>query len=166
MVEQRPFKALVVGSSPTQPTTANLAKNMTSSASANSAKILFYDSDCGICTAFANWAETLIEKHHSDLQLIPYQAPGAEQDYPDLDWGHVDEGVQAILPNGEVLKDAAAIAACLRNFPGWSFLGKVMTWPVIQGCAQAGYRLVALNRIRLSGWLGLQACKLKPPAPR
>ncbi len=121
---------------------------------------LFYDADCGICTASVDWLVRQARTAGRDLRTVAYQDPSAPPRYPMINWSHTDLGVQSLAESGAIFQDEAAIAACLRLIPAWSWLGNCMTWPLLRIGFQAGYRLVARNRSSLSRWFGLTACKL------
>ncbi|MFY8215610.1 MAG: thiol-disulfide oxidoreductase DCC family protein [Chthoniobacterales bacterium] len=120
--------------------------------------IIFYDSDCGVCSAFVGW---LVGRAGGKIVPIAYQDESACSKYPGIDLGHADKGVQAIIAGGsEIRSDARAIAACLKETPGFAWIGVLIDLPVIRAFSQIGYRIFAANRRRISKIFGLQACKL------
>lgn len=128
---------------------------------------LFYDADCGICTASVDWLARQAAEAGTKLETVAYQDSSGPGRYPMINWQHVDLGVQSLSEGGVIRKDAPAIAACLRLSPKWRWLGTCLDWPIARIGAQAGYRLIARNRRTLSRWLGLAACKLPtPPAEK
>jgi predicted DCC family thiol-disulfide oxidoreductase YuxK len=122
---------------------------------------LFYDADCGICTACVNWLTRQAESAGEPLVVIAYQSEKEVEKYPVIDRRHADLGIQTLEPDGHVRRDAAAVATCLRALPRWRWLGICMDLPLLKTGFQAGYRLVANNRRMLSRWLGLQACRVR-----
>ena len=126
---------------------------------------LFYDADCGICTACVNWVVRKAESAGAKLVVIAYQEEKEVEKYAIIDRRHADLGIQTLDSNGQVRRDAAAVAGCLRVLPHWRWLGICMDWPLFKIAFQAGYRLVANNRQTLSRWFGLQACRI-PAAVR
>jgi predicted DCC family thiol-disulfide oxidoreductase YuxK len=123
--------------------------------------ILFYDADCGICTACVDWLIRQAESAGEPLVVIAYQSEKEIENYPMIDRSHADLGIQTLDLDRQVRRDAAAVATCLRAFPRWRWLGICMDLPLLKIAFQAGYRLVANNRRLLSRWLGLRACKVR-----
>jgi predicted DCC family thiol-disulfide oxidoreductase YuxK len=121
---------------------------------------LFYDADCGICTACVDWLIRQAESSGETLVVIAYQNEKEIGNFPMIDRRHADLGIQTLSFDGKVRSDAAAFAACLRALPRWRWLGICMDWPLFKSVFQAGYRLVANNRQMLSRWFGLQACRV------
>ena len=129
------------------------------------ATTLFYDADCGICTACVDWLVRQAESAGAKLIVIAYQDENEIEKYPVIDRRHADLGIQTLDSDGQLRRDAAALAACLRAMQRWRWLGSCMDWPVLNSAFQAGYRLVANNRQTLSRWFGLKACRI-PAAAR
>jgi predicted DCC family thiol-disulfide oxidoreductase YuxK len=125
---------------------------------------LFYDADCGICTACVDWLIRQAESAGAKLVVIAYQDDKQVEKYAVIDRRHADLGIQTLDSNGHVRRDASAVASCLRVLPRWRLLGICMDWPLIKTAFQAGYRLVANNRKTLSRWFGLQACRVSGAA--
>lgn len=126
---------------------------------------LFYDADCGICTACVDWLARQAESAGAKLIVIAYQDEKQMEKYAVIDRRHADLGIQTLDSSGQVSRDASAVAACLRNLQHWRWLGICMDWPLLKTAFQMGYRLVANNRQTLSRWFGLQACRI-PDAVR
>jgi len=133
------------------------------SLNSNHAKsILFYDSDCGVCSASVDWLV-----RHSEGRVVPiaYQDESTCRKYPGIDVGHADKGVQVIMDGGaEIRSDARAIAGCLQLTPAFRWAGILIDLPVLRIFSQIGYRIFAANRRHVSKLLGLQACKFPPRA--
>ena len=121
---------------------------------------LFYDADCGICTACVDWLTRQAQSSGKTLVVIAYQNEKEIGNFPMIDRRHADLGIQTLSFDGTVRRDAAAFAACLRELPRWRWLGICMDWPLLRNAFQAGYRLVANNRRTLSRWFGLEACRV------
>ena len=121
---------------------------------------LFYDADCGMCTACVDWLMRQAESAGAKLVAIAYQNEKQVENFAIIDRRHADLGIQALNSNGHVGRDAAAVASCLRVLPHWRWLGICMDWPLLKIAFQAGYRIVAKNRRTLSRWFGLQACRI------
>jgi predicted DCC family thiol-disulfide oxidoreductase YuxK len=126
---------------------------------------LFYDADCGTCTACVNWLTQQAESVGADVLVIAYQDEKQLKNYPVIDRRHADLGIQTLDSKGRLRQDAAAVATCLRVLPSWRWLGNCMDWPLLKTAFQAGYRLAAKNRRTLSRWFGLQACPIPAAQP-
>jgi predicted DCC family thiol-disulfide oxidoreductase YuxK len=119
---------------------------------------LFYDADCGICTACVDWLirqESAKEK----LVVIAYQDEKQVEKYAMIDRRHARLGIQTLDARGRVHRDAEAVASCFRVISRWRWLGICMDWPLLNTASQAGYKLVAKNRATLSRWFSFQACR-------
>lgn len=124
--------------------------------------VLFYDGDCGFCQSSRDW----LADHSASGTLItvPYQYPQLAEEYPMIDRSHADKGVQVLFPDGKVINDQDAIAACLKQLPakyrGWIWLAHLITFVLFRPFCIVGYRIVAANRRRISILLGKPACAL------
>ena len=119
---------------------------------------LFYDADCGICTACVDW---LVRQKSAGERLvaIAYQDGKQVEKYATIDGRHADLGIQTLDAHGHLRRDAEAVASCLRVLSRWRWLGICMDWPLLKTAFRAGYQLVARNRAALSRWFGFQACR-------
>lgn len=119
---------------------------------------LVFDGDCGFCTRSADVARRILP---ADCAVVPWQrvdlaAVGttAERARQEVLW---------VPGTGDVVGGARAVAAALRAAgSGWALLGRLMQLPPVGLLADAVYRVVAANRMRLPG--GTAACAL-PPRP-
>ncbi len=120
--------------------------------------ILFYDSDCGVCSRSVRW---LIGQGGERILAVAYHDSTRIAEYPQIDRNHADSGVQALLAGQSVVfKDARAIAQCLCQSKSWRWLGQLIDLPPIRPLAALGYRIFARNRHHVSRLLGLTACKV------
>ncbi len=122
--------------------------------------IIIYDADCGLCTAFVNWVRATAAKANRPTDAVAYHDPHGPARHPRVDWNYGAEGMQVVTPDGEVIRDNRAAAHCLRLLPGWAVLGWLIDLPVLRLASAFAYRIVARNRSRISGWLGLTRCRL------
>lgn len=109
----------------------------------------YFDSDCGMCTAFASWATrhtnaTLSSIQENEQGLVALGVPAHElllQAYADSD--------------GTLLRGSRAVMALFAQsrLPIVRLAGRIMDLPVLRGAAAIVYRLVAKNRSRLSRWI-------------
>lgn len=128
----------------------------------NSRSVLFFDSDCGVCSAFVDW---LVGRAGADVLAVAYSDPAGPAKFPSIDFNHADHGVQVLIAGGErVLQDARAIAFCLQRTRHWMWVGVLIDLPVVRVISQWGYQIFARNRRHISRCLGLDACKIRPPS--
>jgi predicted DCC family thiol-disulfide oxidoreductase YuxK len=119
--------------------------------------IVVYDSDCGICNASREWAET--RDWDRRLQFLPYQTADLETLSPGLDREMASRSAFFIYPGGRRVSGARAIFETLRRLPGvWGIIGLIMARPPFWLLAEPLYYLVARNRACISARLGLSYC--------
>ena len=121
---------------------------------------LFYDADCGFCSASVDWITRQAASSNLDLATIPYQDPSGPAKFPGIDWEHNDRGVQTLDERGVVKRDSSALATCLKAMPAWNWLGTIMDLPILRLFIHLGYKVVAKNRRHISRWLGMTQCKI------
>ena len=140
--------------------TIRLSNDRTTPSLRMKATTLFYDADCGICTACVDWLIRQAESAGAKLVVIAYQDEKQVEKHAVIDRRHADLGIQTLDSNGQVRRDAAAVATSLRVLPHWRWLGICMDWPLLKTAFQTGYRFVAKNRQTLSRLFGMQACRI------
>jgi predicted DCC family thiol-disulfide oxidoreductase YuxK len=111
----------------------------------------YYDSDCGVCTALAGWAErntraTLRAIQASEAELLRLGVPPDR--LPASAYANAD---------GRLLSGSRAIAALLADSerPWVRAAGRIAQLPLVRDLAEIGYRVLARHRGRLSGLLKL-----------
>jgi predicted DCC family thiol-disulfide oxidoreductase YuxK len=117
---------------------------------------LIFDGDCAFCTRTAGLARRLLPEvcavvswQTTDLPAIGVTPERAQRE------------VLWVTPSGRVVGGAAAVAGVLRASGGlWALLGLLLLVPPVSWSAQAVYRVVAANRMRLPG--GTAACAVPP----
>ncbi len=113
--------------------------------------VVFFDADCGFCTASAGRLGRL----DTDVRIEPIRASTLTDLGIDVD--RAADELPVLLPDGTVLWGAAAIAAVLRRARGpLRLVGRALQLPGLRGLAALTYRWVARNRGRLPG--GTPAC--------
>lgn len=124
--------------------------------------ILAYDADCGFCSASVDW---LCRLKFADRTLSPvaYGNPQIQVQMPGVDLTHADGGVQLLLSDGRMYRDAVAIGEILAASRSCRWMGILIRLPGVSTIAQAIYRLIARNRRLVSRVLGLNACKVRTP---
>ncbi|MCW2613715.1 MAG: putative thiol-disulfide oxidoreductase [Frankiales bacterium] len=118
---------------------------------------LVFDGDCAFCTRAAARARRMLPEgcrvvawQMADLPAIRVTSARAQRE------------VLWVAPSGRVSGGARAVAGVLRaSGRPWSWLGLALMVPPISWTAQAVYRVVAANRVRLPG--GTAACAVPPP---
>jgi predicted DCC family thiol-disulfide oxidoreductase YuxK len=122
---------------------------------------LFYDNDCGFCTAATAWYSERAAERGLPVQLVAYGDSKAPAQYPQIDWAHREAGIQLLSGSGTLFRDAEAAAEALCYLGGaFRFIGKGMRLPGVRTICQTGYRWVAANRQRISRLLGLTTCRI------
>ncbi|OGO58062.1 MAG: hypothetical protein A2V85_13085 [Chloroflexi bacterium RBG_16_72_14] len=123
--------------------------------------VVLFDGDCGICTHTARVLRRLDRRGR--LVLRPLDSWTGLEGEPGID------ALRAALhvrdANGRWARGGAAVAAIAREIPIARPLGLLGRLPVVRTCLEAGYRVVARNRHRISRRLGLAACAVEAPAP-
>ena len=118
---------------------------------------LVYDGDCGFCTRSAALARRVLP---ADCAVVPWQ--GADLAAVGTTAERARREALWVPRTGEVVGGARAVAAALREAgSGWALLGRLLQLPPLSLLADAVYRVVAANRMRLPGET---ACAL-PPRP-
>jgi len=101
---------------------------------------LLYDEDCGVCTAFAQ----RLQRASGGRIVIK----GAQLD-----------DSMIVECDGRQSTHADAIATLSRAFPAPVQVLRVAAWPGVRILTNAGYRLFAKHRHRVSALLGLGTCR-------
>jgi len=111
----------------------------------------------GACT----WSVRWLAQHDpaKRLTFVPCQAANLEARAPGVTRAACQRAVVFVAPGEQPRSGARAVFAALALLPGlWGRIGRFLlpaAW-----LFEPGYRLVARFRHRLSGWLGLDACRL------
>jgi predicted DCC family thiol-disulfide oxidoreductase YuxK len=127
-----------------------------------SATYLLFDGDCGICTYLAGIARTMDRKGRFIIE--PYQA------FSELELGRFGityekctKRLYVISRSGRVYPGAFGTNYFLfYKFPWSVIVFLIYLIPPLLLVEIIGYRVVAMNRHRISRWFGLKACALKP----
>ena len=119
---------------------------------------LFYDADCGFCQRSVDWL--MAKSRAGTFEAVPYQDEKRMGQYPMVNRALADRGIQALGEDGKLWRKASATGFCLTLVPGWEWLGRLVLCPAIFPFASIGYALVALNRQRISRWVGLDSCRI------
>jgi predicted DCC family thiol-disulfide oxidoreductase YuxK len=122
---------------------------------------LIFDGDCGICTRSAQLCQEM-DKHHR-FRILPFQYLNSEELARLGLARHECEGeLKVVDHNGRVRGGAFAVNYFLYKHPPWGILVLIIyLLPILLLFEVILYRIVARNRTRISGWLGLSACKAR-----
>ncbi len=106
------------------------------------AKILF-DGNCIVCDT-----EVLYYKRKAPhaFDIVDISHPDFDAKSYGLTKEAVDFELHLIAPDGKLHKGVEAFAYIWDNTPGYSYLGKVVRLPLINGSAQIGYWIFARLR--------------------
>ncbi len=121
---------------------------------------MFYDADCGFCQRSVDWLRALDTA--GAVGFRPFQTPGLRESRPEVDFARAGKGVQLLDESGRLSFGEAAMAEALKRIPGWRWLGSFLVCPLVRPFSALGYRLVAVNRRRISRLLGLDQCAVPP----
>ena len=99
------------------------------------ATTLFYDADCGICTACVDWLVRQAESAGAKLIVIAYQDENEIEKYPVIDRRHADLGIQTLDSDGQLRRDAAALRRLPSRYAALEMAGN------LHGLAGAQFRI-------------------------
>jgi predicted DCC family thiol-disulfide oxidoreductase YuxK len=123
---------------------------------------LFYDADCGFCQGSVDWL--LKRAKEGTFDPVGYQDDERMRNFPMVDRSLADKGIQALGEDGRLRSKAEAAGYCLTLVASWAWLGHLILFPLIFPFASIGYAIVAMNRQRISGWMGRTSCRIPPRA--
>lgn len=108
---------------------------------------VIYDGECGLCRRSV---ERLRRWDTTDrLRLLPFQAPGVMDRYPDIDEAEFRKAVQLIAPDGRRWSGADAVEKALEQTRARP-LAWLFKLPFARPIARRGYRWIARNRSKLA----------------
>lgn len=123
--------------------------------------ILLYDGDCGICSAFIQWAIRI--DHQKQYDFIAFQAfPEDQKAALNLSEAKFARGIYLIFPDsGKKYHGAFAVNRFFIGFFPYNVLVVLLyLFPLLLLAELVIYALVAKYRARISLFLGLNACSL------
>lgn len=122
----------------------------------NKKNIILFDGDCGICNKTQIWIRS---KDKSDVfDIYPYQA----YDYTNFNLTESDVSSSVyLISDSNIYKKSKAVFEILKLLPGfYGFLGTMLSNPLIVFISNPIYNIIARNRAKISGFFGLNSCKL------
>jgi len=123
---------------------------------------MLFDGECGICTAFSERARRIDHWHR--FRLEPYQSfSQAELNMYGLSREKCARKVYVISRRGRLYSGAIAINFFFWHYMPWRLFVLLMYLiPIFLLFEILVYTLVAKHRHRLSAWLGMKACIVRP----
>jgi predicted DCC family thiol-disulfide oxidoreductase YuxK len=121
---------------------------------------VLFDGDCGICNESRVWLEKRDTNHR--LAFVPFQVADLEALSPGLTLEMTSHAAYFVRSDGWRAGGARAMFLSLSRLPGlWGVIGAVGAWLPVSLLCEPFYRIVASNRSRISGWLGLTYCMVQ-----
>jgi predicted DCC family thiol-disulfide oxidoreductase YuxK len=120
---------------------------------------VLYDGDCGICS----WSRDFAASRDSSglLRLIPFQSADLDALSPGLTSEMASRMAWVVKADGTRFGGARAVFEVLSRLNGaWALIGWLGANPIISAIFTPPYRLMAVQRHRISALLGMNACKL------
>lgn len=108
--------------------------------------VVVYDGACTVCLRTVNRIRDW--DRDGRFELVPYQAEGVRERFPDISADEFDRSVQLIGPEGRRWSGAAAVERILALLPRTRALAWVFRIPGVRMLAEAAYRLFAKHRHR------------------
>lgn len=124
--------------------------------------LIIYDGECGICDRARLWTSARIKS--GEFVFIPYQ--DFEQLDSELPFGKDKASKAVVMVDRVRMKHyfgARAAFEIMKLLPGiYGFIGSLLSNSFVAALAAPFYRLIAANRRKISIWMGLKACALRP----
>jgi predicted DCC family thiol-disulfide oxidoreductase YuxK len=122
------------------------------------ARTVLFDADCGVCMFVSRVLERL-----DPFGRLTFVGNAERERFPEtISEELLDRTLVVILPDGQIATEGRAVLEALRALPFGILAGWWLCVPGLANIGNALYRLVARNRARISGWLGLTACRTRP----
>lgn len=118
------------------------------------ARTVIYDADCGICQLSCRLLARV--DPFDRLRFVGDDDPAQIPDSVDRTLLH--RTVVVLDTAGRVSIEERAVYEILRALPLGIVLAFWIRLPLLSGVARWLYRRIAANRMRISTWLGLEAC--------
>lgn len=120
---------------------------------------LLFDGDCGICT----WCSDIAKRMNGQFIVQPYlMFDEAELQRFGISYEDCTKELKVITRQGRAYGGAFGVNYFLWQQPALRPLViLIYALPILLLFEVIGYKLVAVNRHRLSAWFGLKACALR-----
>jgi predicted DCC family thiol-disulfide oxidoreductase YuxK len=120
---------------------------------------LLFDGDCGICT----WCSELAKRMNGQFVVQPYlMFDESELQRFGFDYEACTKELKVITRQGRAYGGAFGVNYFLWQKPVLKLLViLIYALPLLLLVEVIGYKLVAINRHRLSAWFGLKACAIR-----
>lgn len=106
-----------------------------------------YDGACGVCRRSV---ELLRDWDRDDrLELVPFQAEGVPERFPQIDETEFRKAVQTIAPDGRYWSGADAVEKALAETPKGRRIAWLFKLPLARPIARRFYRWFARHRSKL-----------------
>jgi len=112
--------------------------------------ILLYDGDCPMCRRARDWVDA--RRDPGLLELMPCQSDDREARAPQVSEADCLEAMQLVMPDGTVHAGEQAFAHLFGLLKRGRWRGWVFRVPGAHVLAAPVYRLIARNRMHLSGF--------------
>jgi predicted DCC family thiol-disulfide oxidoreductase YuxK len=99
---------------------------------------VYYDGACPVCSR--EIAQYRRARGAENLDFVDVTRCDASQLGPDLTRDAALARMHVRDAEGRMVSGAAAFAALWRSLPGWAWLGRVASWPVVLPVLEVGYR--------------------------
>jgi predicted DCC family thiol-disulfide oxidoreductase YuxK len=109
---------------------------------------LIYDGECAFCKRCVDWIAK--RARPGALEYLPFQAPARGERFPQLTEEQCLEGMQLVLPGGDVRSGEKAVPDLLSRLKRWRWIAFVFELPGINLVAGPAYRLIVRNRYMIS----------------
>ncbi|MEM0910274.1 MAG: DUF393 domain-containing protein [Pseudomonadota bacterium] len=108
---------------------------------------IFYDGNCPLCVKEIN----LLKKRNAEgkLEFEDIYKSDFRMKFPDLDWHSLNERIHAIDEYGKVYR-GLDVTHKAWSLVGVGWLYAPLRWPIIRLVADAGYKIFARHRYRIS----------------
>ncbi len=120
---------------------------------------LLFDGDCGICT----WCSDIAKRMNSRFVVQPYlMFDEVELQQFGINYEKCTKELKVITRRGRVYGGAFGVNCFLWRKPAFKPLVILLyAIPPLLLLEVIGYKIVAINRHRISAWFGLKACALR-----
>ncbi|MEP7028034.1 MAG: DUF393 domain-containing protein [Candidatus Eisenbacteria bacterium] len=106
--------------------------------------VILFDGVCDLCNTGVAW----IRRRDRDgrLEFVAYQSDEARRRFPALDPERLAREMHVVAPDGEVRAGVAAAPWVFAVLPGWRWLARALSWPILRGLARPVYAWIAARR--------------------